>query len=119
MNTKGSLSLYFAFILFFLFVIFLGAILAPMISNMTVKMYSSGQMIMNDANYSAAQIQDANMRAQIQGLYQGVKDSTVTNVDILSKVSQYAWVLVVLGGGLIIFILTRKSVEYERGQGMA
>lgn len=112
---KGQVSFYFSFIIVALIVIVISAVLAPMGVLFNTRMYEAGEDILLQANASLSGINDPTVRAAIGNVTTEALDATVTNITVNSDIFQYGWILVIALAGIVIFIFTRRTIEYGGG----
>lgn len=111
MNQRGSVSFFvvFVFLAFILLVLF--ALFIPLMIDFNTEIYAGAEMILDDANASAAEIQDADIRAQLQGSIGASQDSIITQTDVLSTFFQYGYIIIILVIVLVIYMIARQTVE--------
>jgi len=114
-NRKGQISLYLVFIIAAIVGILVFAVFIPAGIEFTSAMFLEGQNIIIDSNETIAGISDATTRTAVQAVLTGASTSTTDHITILSNMFQYAWVLVIGLVALVIFVYTRRLVEYGGG----
>lgn len=115
MNRKAQIGYYLAFVILAIIIITITAILAPMGSLFNTEMYIAGEGILANANQSINNIQDAEIREAIRGSTESAMAATQNNIEVNNNLFQYGWVLVVIIAALMLFLTTRRSVEYGSG----
>ena len=116
-SKRGSISIYLTFAFISIFIILIGAVLAPMGVQINAEFYRVGEEILLDSNSSIAAIQDDDVRAQIQSTLNSALDSTQNNIEVNAAMFQYSWVGVVALAALIVFLATRRTVEIRQQTG--
>lgn len=112
---KAQVSMYFVFIITAIIIIVISAVLAPMGVLFNIKMYEAGENILLQANESISGINDPTVRAAIYNVTESALDAGQTNIEVNSDIFQYGWILVIVLSGIVIFIFTRRTVEYSGG----
>jgi hypothetical protein len=114
-NEKGSISFYIIFVFLAFITLTLFVFLTPIMMDFNTRIYTAGEIALIDANETASQIQNADVRASFQSSLTSSQNSIPNQVAILSFFFQYAWIIVILVILLSLFIYTRQSVEAEKG----
>lgn len=114
-NKRGSISIYVTFITVAIFVVLIGAVFAPMGILFNTEMFKAGEGILNRSSDSIAGIQDVEVRNSVLGITQSAKDSYETNVEVNGALFQYSWLIVLVLTGLVLFLFTRRIVEFQGG----
>jgi len=112
---KGVAGIFLVFITFSIMLVFLFAVAIPFLMDMNVQFYGAGQDIMTQSNIQATidKIFDAGTRAAIQGTFTSAQESTSTQIQILGFFFQYSWLWIILIITLVLFMITRKTVETQ------
>jgi hypothetical protein len=112
---KGVAGIFVVFVLYSVMLVFLFAVAIPFLMNMNVQFYGAGQQIMTQSNIQNTidNIQDADIKTAIQGTFTSATSSTATNIQILGFFFQYSWLWISLIITLILFMITRKTVETQ------
>lgn len=79
------------------------------------KMYAAGEDILLLANDSIADINDPVVKASIYNITNTAFAASQTNIEVNADIFQYGWVLLICLVGLIIFMATRRSIEFAGG----
>jgi hypothetical protein len=114
-NKKGQLVLYIYFIVIAIIIVFVAAIVAPLGIMVNTQMILAGQDVLKQANESIQNISDPAMKAHIMDAVNTGFDNGQNNIDVLSAIFQYSWVIVLIITCLIFFMLSRRLVEYGGG----
>jgi len=112
---KGQIALYISFIILAIILVLLGAVFGPMGALFTVEMFAAGEEILIMANETANNISDPNIRAALTGTLTAATEATQMNVDVNAGLFQYSWILIIALAGLVIFLNTRRLVEFGGG----
>jgi len=115
MNKKGQVVIYIVFIVSALFITVIAAFFAPMGVRFNSEMYAAGEKLMLESNETIQKIQDAEIKAELQGTMDNALGSTQNNIDVLASLYQYGWILVIGASALILFLFTRQLVEFRQG----
>ena len=110
---KGSVS--YAVVFFYLAVVLVATFgfIVPMLMNFNVQIYDSAELSLNRAETTIAGIEDANVKAALQGTVDAAQGTLVTNETALSTLFQYGWVIILISISLILFLTIRSNVEQE------
>lgn len=114
-NKKAVVSLYFAFLISAIIIILFAAIFAPMGVLFNTEMYKAGENILKQANNSIAGINDTAVRLSVQEAVDSGLLATEDNIKTNAALFQYSWLLVIGLTALIMFLITRRIVEYSGG----
>lgn len=109
---KGQITIFLVFIILAVTLLIVTAVVAPMGITFTEKMYEAGQNIMTDNNESLANIDDAGVRDQIRDSLNVAMDAQQDNIDVYSDIYQYGWIIALVLIGFVMFLYTRRLVEY-------
>lgn len=112
-NSRGSVSYFFVFVILSVVLVTLFAFAIPLLQAIDTAFYEAGEDILLDANETASNIQNDNIRESIQANFQAQTESIPTQIDILSTFHQYGWIIIILAIVLVIFLITRQTVELE------
>jgi hypothetical protein len=114
-NKKGQVGIYIVFIISSIIIVMIAAFAAPMGVLFNTEIYKAGEKIMLQANESVQEIQNATVRASIEGIINDGLNNVETNIEVNGALFQYGWILVVGLTALILFLLTRSIVEVRTG----
>lgn len=115
MNKKGSLALYISFLFLSVIIITIGALVGPLGSSFNTKMISAGEMIYNNSQDDINNIQDPTIRSSVQNSVDKATDAAVTNIEVGNSLYQYSWLFLLIIAVLVIFLTTRRQVEFGGG----
>jgi predicted PurR-regulated permease PerM len=110
-NKRGNLTLAFVFLASSVILIILAALFSPMLVNFSTSTLTMGEQLIIDAQPSLDEIQNEEIRNQINQSLTGARQSSADNISILAGFYQYAWIIILLVSGLIIFLFARLLVE--------
>lgn len=113
-NNRGSVSIYITFIIVAVIIIVIAGVLAPMGVLFNVELFKAGEGILNRSNASISGISDANVKAEWGQMVDSAVAAADTNVEVNTALFKYAWLLVVVLTGLVLFLFTRRLVEFQR-----
>lgn len=115
MKKKGNITLYLVFMFAAIILVVIAAVIAPLGVLINTKFYAAGEDIMLRANSSVSKIQNATVRDKLNGIYGNSLGSIDNNIEVNNSLFQYSWIVVLILGGLIVFLFTRAMVEYGQG----
>lgn len=111
MNKKANLTLAFVFIASSVVLIILAGLFTPMLVQFSTFTLTMGDNLIVDTKPTLENINNTAIRNQINASLQGAEQASADNISILAGFYQYAWVILIIVTGLIIFLLTRVLVE--------
>ena len=114
-DKRGVVGYYITFFIVAIIIVTIAAVLAPMGVLFNTKMYEAGENILLLANDSIAGINDATVRQAIYNVTDQAFSATRTNIEVNADIFQYGWVLIICLVGLVIFLFTRRTVEFTGG----
>lgn len=117
MKRKAQVTLYFTFIIVGIIIILIGAVAAPLGVLFSTKMYSAGEDILNQANESLEQIQNPTVKAQIADVIHSAQDASLDNITVAGGLYEYSWIFLLVISALVVFIATRRLIEFSGGSG--
>lgn len=109
---RGQISLMLVFFITSLLIVIIAAVLAPLGVQINSEFYAAGESIMLEANHSISQINNTDVKTEIQTTIGDALDSQQTNIEVNSAVFKYGWVFVLILAALVTFLYTRRLVEY-------
>lgn len=112
---QGQVTIYVFWFITAIMVVILGALVAPIGARFTSEMYTAGEGIILDANHTIQNIQNDSVKASIMGIYGEATQATETNIEVLTDVFQYSWIIVVILSAVVAFLYTRQLVEFQGG----
>ena len=112
---RGVLGIMFVFFVTALLIITITSVFAPIGVQFNAHAYAMGEQIMINSNQTIASINDSEVRTSIQDLIQGGLDQTQSNIEINAQIFKYGWIPVLILVTLVMFMFTRKIVEYGGG----
>ena len=115
MNKKGQVTIYITFIIIALIIVTIAGVLAPMGVEFNTRMYEEAEEIFLRANESIADIDNAEVRTRVYAMIDQALDSQENNIEVNSDIFQYSWVIVLGLTGIIIFLYTRRVIEFSGG----
>lgn len=110
-NQKGVISFALLYLLVLVIFLILFAFIVPFSINFNTQLMSGADTMLEQANADVNSITDANIRSELQTSIDNATDTVTDNTDNLSTYFQFAWILVPVIVALIMFIVTRTSVE--------
>ncbi len=113
-DERGSMGFFVVFVAFTIITLFLFAFATPLMIDFNVHMYSAGEDLLNDSQEVINNIQDQQIKQELQSALDQAKSSTAENVSVLSWFYQYGWVFVIIVGTFTIIMLARRTVERQQ-----
>jgi hypothetical protein len=117
MNNKGSISFFLAFVLMAFVFLTMLVFIFPLLINFNVQLSTAAGPLLAEQAETASHIEDATIKEQFEDMIVSEKMVLPYNSDILGFFFQYAWIVLIVGVVLALFIYTRQSVEAEIGYG--
>jgi len=112
---KGSVTLFLTWLILTVIIITITAVVAPMGALFNTEMYKAGEDILSRTNQSLQGINDSVVRGEVMGVVNSAQASAQDNIEVNANMFKYSWVLVVALTALVLFIFTRRQVEYSTG----
>jgi predicted PurR-regulated permease PerM len=113
---KGQISLYISLVFIIFIIILLTGLFAPMGAFIATNFYLAGEDLIIQSNATVQNIQDANVRAALEGTFGDAQDNAVTNIQVATNMYQYSWAILIFIAALLAFLSARRLIEYG-GQG--
>jgi len=114
-NKKGTVALYITFIIVATIVIMITALVAPMGADISSAFYIAGQDILSRTNDTVNDIGNATIRAQVQDTLTNAQNAQQNNIEVSANLYQYSWIFLLVLSALVIFLFSRRLVEYGGG----
>lgn len=114
-NRKGQVTLYILFIFMAIIIIVVASVVAPMGVLFNTEMVKAGEQILLQANDSMTDIQNTTVRNAIQSSTASALSAGQNNIEVNNAMFQYSWVVVLGIGALVVFLYSRRLVEYGGG----
>jgi hypothetical protein len=115
LKKRGSVTLYLVFLIIAIIIVMISAVAAPMGVLFNTRMYQAGEDIMLQANESINDIDNATVRARLHGVVGNGLSNVENNIEVNNALFQYGWVLLIGLSALVVFLFTRRIVEYGGG----
>lgn len=112
MNKKGNLSLFFVFIILASVLLFIGVFVAPMGSQLSTEMYIAGESIINSSANRVDMIENEEVKAGLNDLFDSAQGATNSNISITTNMFKYSAFILVLIVLIVLFLYSRRLVEY-------
>ena len=109
---RGQISLMLVFFITAILIVLIAAVLAPLGAQINVEFYAAGERILLEANDSIANINDSAVRAEVYSTIGDALDNQQTNIEVNAAIFKYGWVFVLVLACLVVFLYTRRLVEY-------
>ena len=114
-SKRGTITFFLIFFFSSIILIIIAALVVPMGINFTTHTYAAGEEILNLTLEDLNSIQDATIRDEINQTIMTAMDSSQDNIEFLSGIYQYSWIVVLVLSALIVFVASRRQVEYGGG----
>lgn len=114
-DERGQVMMSLIFIIAAVVIILVSAVLAPMGVLFNTKMVEAGEDILLQANDSVSNIQNATIRNSIIASTSSALDAADNNIEVNNALFQYGWVFVLVLACIVVFIFTRRLIEYGGG----
>ena len=111
MNQRGVISFVLVWMIFIVSLLFLFTFVIPFLISFNTRMYSTSQVMFNDANKAAYDINDSTVRGEMVSIIASSKATITDQTANLNNYFQYSWILFLIIITLIVFLITRQSVE--------
>ena len=108
---NGQVTFYIIFIFMAFILITIGALVGPVGAAFSTEMYLAGETILLNTEDDINSIQDPVIRASVQEVLTDAKNSAANNIEVSLNLFQYSWIFILLMTLIVIFVLTRMSVE--------
>lgn len=115
MNKRGNVAIYVTWFLIAVILVTVASVLAPMGVMFNTEMYEAGEDILQMTEDDINDIDDVAVRTQIQDGIDSAQAEAVTNINNLNDIFQYGWVIVLVLSAIVVFIFSRRLVEYGAG----
>lgn len=112
---KGVLFIALGYLVFFIVLVLFFAIILPATELFNIKVWASGDSIIQKADEAAAEINDTTMRDAFNDTIDAQKQAAIDNVDILGIFNQYSWAIIALIMLGVYFLYARQVVETQSG----
>lgn len=110
---KGTVTLFIVFFFIAVIIILIAAVVAPLGAEFSTEMFLAGQGILNDtkADHIDA-IADPAIKTELNDSFNAAISSAEGNIQFSTDIFKYAWVIVLILCGIIMFLFSRRIVEY-------
>lgn len=114
-NKKGQVMIYIVWFIAAITILIIAAVIAPLGVSMNSEFYAIGEQLMLDGNETIGGIQDATVKAEIQGVITEALSAQQNNINVNADIFQYSWIFVLIIGALVLFIFSRRLIETGGG----
>jgi hypothetical protein len=111
-NKKGSITLFIVFLISAFSILIIASVFAPMGVRATTKFYEMGEKQVLNAQDDLNGINNTDIKTELNATFNNALGAVQNNIEINSMLFQYGWIFVIILSGLIIFLFTRRLVEY-------
>jgi hypothetical protein len=116
MNKKAQLTIFIVFIVTAIVIIVIAAVLAPLGVLLNTKFYAEAEKMYDKAlEDHVSEIQNTTIKNQITATLNSGLAAQTNNIEVNNALFQYSWVFMVLITGLVLFLVTRRLVEFQGG----
>lgn len=113
---KGVISFVFVFIVLAVIASFIFAFSIPFLIGVNTSMFNAGSASLDIAVVD--DIQNAEVRNAINATITSAQESTQEQIETMSFFYRYSWVFIIIIIALVMYLLTRESVETDRRRGL-
>ena len=114
-NKKAQASIYIFFMIAMLILVVIASVFAPAGVRFNVAMYEAGEQILLDSADAIADIDDVTVRTRINETIYKALDAGENNINVNAAIFQYSWIIIMVLAGSMVFIRTRRLVEFGGG----
>jgi len=115
MNKKAQVTMYVVWFMAAIIILLVAALGAPMGVLFNSELYAAGEQILIDANSSIQNIQNDSVRTSVTDMVTQALDAQENNIEVNANLFQYSWVFVLILSGIVVFLFTRRTVEFGQG----
>lgn len=108
---KGNIGLFLIFVVFAFVMIVLFGLIIPFLININAGIFDGAQIILSEINTD--NIENEVIRAELNQTLTDATASIPTQINILSMFFKYGWLIIIVLILLMLFMLSRQSVEQE------
>lgn len=112
---KGQATIYLVFMIAAILVVLIAAVMSPMGILFNVQMWQAGETILEQAQADLNNINDTEVFTAVNDTINEARGGVENNVDVLGAIFKYGWLFVVGIIAIILFLYSRKIVEYTGG----
>lgn len=113
-NNKGQVAFFLLFLFIATVMVILTAVAAPFGSKLATEFYSAGEDLLISGQETAAEIQDPEVAATLNASFQTAINSATTNIQVSNGLYQYGWVFVLVLVVIVLYLVTRQTVAFQR-----
>ncbi len=117
-NRKAQIGFLFAWFVMAMLIVVISSVLAPMGVLANVEFIQAGELILQQANESLQGIDDPTIRAAVNDSINEAFDSAQTNIDVNTDLFQYGWVILLILTAIMVYLVTRQTVEFRNFGGV-
>lgn len=110
-DEKGNITLFFVFVVSTLLLLFIFVIIAPALQKFTTSVYVVGEKIVDSSQSDIQQIQNQEIRNDLNGILQQQLTSTADNAGLMGELYKNSFFIIVFIVAIILFLLSRSMVE--------
>lgn len=111
-SAKGQVGIYFVLVVLVIFVVVLAGLIVPIGTRITSELFAAGENLMVESNASLSQIQNAEVKAQLEAGFDSAISAGTNNIEVLQDIFKYAGFLAIGLGALVAFLFTRQRIEF-------
>lgn len=115
MNQKGVFGIVAAYLIFFVLLVLFFAIIIPAVETFIIKVWATGDSVLEKADTIAGTISDSIMRTSFNDAIDAQKQAAIDNVDILSAFNQYSWAIIAIIILGVYFLYAKQITETTTG----
>lgn len=114
-NKRGTVTLYFTFMVTAILVIAIAAFLVPTGIRLNSALYAAGDDIIADSMPDINSISDTATRTQLNETLTAARAAAANNIQVNADIFRYSWILVLGLTALVVFLFTRRLTEINQG----
>lgn len=112
---KGVVGFFLLFVFLSVIIIFFFAFAIPVLIDLETAFYTAGEKALVDADDWVNEINNTQVKTQIQNTLTASQNSIPDQIDILGFFFQYSWIIFIIVILFVIYMRTRVVVESSGG----
>lgn len=114
-DERGVFSFVFVFAIIIIILAFFFVVAIPIVQQMQAQSFVIGEPVLEDTNALIATLNNGVVKTQAQSAINEQQNASATNFEILSFLSQWAWVFILIVLAMAYLLTTRRNVEFGGG----
>ena len=112
---KGMVTIYMSMFLMAVLITVVATAIVPAGIKFNAMMYAKGEEMIIDANETIQSIGNDEVRSTLTNQMNLAQDPTAENIGVMAAFYRYSWLLIVGVGVLIVFMWSRRNLEFTQG----